>query len=64
MIYRGTPGAVVMIGTHARFAIAVLIICSAAILWTKDNTDADVVRPRLTFGVVHLKPVPHVNPVY
>ena len=53
-----------MIGTHARFAIAVLIICSAAILWTKDNTDADVVRPRLTFGVVHLKPVPHVNPVY
>ena len=53
-----------MIRAHASFAIAALIICSATILWTKDNTDADVVRPRLTFDVVHLKPVPQVNPVY
>jgi hypothetical protein len=50
--------------THASFAIAALIICSVTILWTKDNTDADVVRPRLTFAVVHLKPALQVNPVY
>jgi hypothetical protein len=50
--------------THASFAIAALIICSVTILWTKDNTDADVVQPRLTFAVVHLKPALQVNPVY
>jgi len=50
--------------THASFAIAALIICSVTILWTKNNTDADVIRPRLTFAVVHLKPALQVNPVY
>jgi hypothetical protein len=50
---------------HISFAITALIICLVMILWTKDNTNADVVRPRLAFVVVHLNPVPQVlDPVY